>query len=185
MRHAAGVAILALAMVGAVAADQDKKPKGKPAAAQEQPAKPADQGKAKDKKQAQPAAGHGSSGIAGAGACTPDTTPPVIQSVAATPGSIWSPNHKMTPVAISAKVTDNCTTPTWSVTAVASSEPVNGTGDGDTEPDWAIAGPHGVTLRAERAGSGPGRTYTITIAAKDAAGNVSNATTTVTVPHNR
>ena len=76
MRHAAGVAILALAMTGAGAADQDKKPKGKPAAAQEQPAKPADQGKAKDKKPAQPAAGHGSNGVAGAGACTPDTTPP-------------------------------------------------------------------------------------------------------------
>src|SRR5258705_9237410 len=88
MRHAAGVAILALAMTGAGAADQDKKPKGKPAAAQEQPARPADQGKAK--KQAQPAAGH-SSGVAGAGACTPDTTPPVIQSVSAAPSSIWSP----------------------------------------------------------------------------------------------
>ena len=90
----------------------------------------------------------------------------------------------MTPVSINVKVADNCTTPTWTVTSVTSNEPVNGTGDGDTEPDWTMAGQK-VTLRAERAGTGSGRTYTVTVTAKDAAGNTSTGTTTVSVPHNR
>jgi hypothetical protein len=42
-----------------------------------------------------------------------------------------------------------------------------------------------VSLRAERAGSGTGRIYTVTITAKDAAGNTSTATTAVSVPHNK
>jgi hypothetical protein len=109
----------------------------------------------------------------------------VIASVSATPNTLGAPNHKMTPVAVSANVTDNCSAATWSVTGVTSNEPANGTGDGDTAPDWTIAGAHGVSLRAERAGTGSGRTYTITITAKDAAGNASTGTTTVAVPHNR
>ncbi len=110
---------------------------------------------------------------------------PVIASVSATPNALGAPNHKMTPVSITAQVTDNCTAVTWSVTSIASNEPVNGTGDGDSAPDWTIAGAHGVSLRAERAGTGSGRTYTITITAKDAAGNASTGTTTVAVPHNK
>ena len=71
------------------------------------------------------------------------------------------------------------------MTSIASDEPVNGTGEGDTEPDWTIARAHGVNLRAERAGSGDGRIYTITITARDAAGNSVVATTTVSVPHSQ
>lgn len=71
------------------------------------------------------------------------------------------------------------------VTAVASDEPINGTGDGDTAPDWTIGAPRTLSLRAERAGTGDGRVYTITITAKDAANNTATATTAVRVPHNR
>ena len=143
---------------------------------------PAQQGKAKDK---QPPAGAPAGGtVTGGASCAPDRTPPVISSVTATPSTLGAPNHKMTPVSINVKVADNCTTPTWTVTSVASNEPLNGTGDGDSEPDWTIAG-HNVTLRAERAGTGSGRIYTVTVTAKDAAGNTSTGTTTVSVPHNR
>jgi hypothetical protein len=142
----------------------------------------AHQGKAKGK---QPPAGPPAGGtVQGGAACAPDTTPPVISAVSATPSTLGAPNHKMTPVSINVKVADNCTTPTWTVTSVSSNEPVNGTGDGDTEPDWTLAGQK-VTLRAERAGTGSGRTYTVTVTAKDAAGNTSTGTTTVSVPHNR
>jgi hypothetical protein len=91
----------------------------------------------------------------------------------------------MTPVSMTANVTDNCSAATWSVASIASDEPVNGTGEGDTEPDWTVSGPHAVTLRAERAGSGDGRVYTITIAARDTAGNTATGSTTVTVPHSQ
>ena len=42
-----------------------------------------------------------------------------------------------------------------------------------------------MNLRAERSGKGSGRTYTITVEARDAAGNASTATTTVTVPRDK
>lgn len=144
----------------------------------------AQQGKAKDKGKQPPAGAPAGGTVAGGGSCAPDTTPPVISAVSATPSTLGAPNHKMAPVSISVKVADNCTTPTWTVTSVSSNEPVNGTGDGDTEPDWTMAGQK-VTLRAERAGTGSGRTYTVTVTAKDAAGNLSTGTTTVSVPHNR
>ena len=161
MKYAVCALILALAVPAAGGTDQAKpKDKGKPAGA--------------------PAGGT----VTGGASCAPDTTPPVISSVSATPSTLGAPNHKMTPVSINVKVADNCTTPTWTVTSVSSNEPLNGTGDGDTEPDWTMAGQK-VTLRAERAGTGSGRTYTVTVTAKDAAGNTSTGTTTVSVPHNR
>ena len=68
---------------------------------------------------------------------------------------------------------------------VSSNEPVNGTGDGDTAPDWVITGNLTVDLRAERSGTGSGRVYTITVRCTDASGNSSTKTVTVTVPHDR
>ena len=66
---------------------------------------------------------------------------------------------------------------------VTSNEPVNGKGDGNTGSDWSITGDHTVKLRAERAGPGNGRIYTITVEATDDAGNTSTKTTKVRVPH--
>ena len=40
---------------------------------------------------------------------------------------------------------------------------MDGTGDGDTSPDWEVIDAHHVLLRAERAGNGSGRIYTITV----------------------
>jgi hypothetical protein len=112
-----------------------------------------------------------------------DTTPPVIANGCASPNSLWPPNHKMVPVTVRAKVTDNCGPVTWTIISVASNEPVNGLGDGDTGPDWQIVGDHTVLLRAERSGKGNGRLYTLTLQAKDEAGNLSDpATVTVKVP---
>jgi len=54
--------------------------------------------------------------------------------------------------------------------SVTSNEPINGTGDGDTEPDWEIVDAHHIRLRAERAGSGTGRIYTVTITCANGAG---------------
>ena len=180
MKNTACVVILAFALSSLSAAAQEKG-KAKP-----QPA--TSQGKAQGKTVVKDGAAgtRRAAATQGSSSCSPDTTPPVIQSVTATPNVLWSPNHKMTPVSISANVTDNCSAAvTWSVTAIASDEPVNGTGDGDSAPDWSISGGHGVNLRAERAGSGDGRIYTITIVARDGAGNRATGTTTVSVPHSQ
>ncbi|MCU7550098.1 T9SS type A sorting domain-containing protein [Chitinophagaceae bacterium LB-8] len=71
------------------------------------------------------------------------------------------------------------------VISITSNEAENGLGDGDTAPDWAIVDEHNIQLRAERSGTGAGRTYTITIEATDIVGNTSSQVLTVTVPPNQ
>lgn len=115
-----------------------------------------------------------------------DTTAPSISNITATPNVLGPPNHTMVPVTVAVAVTDSCDTqPICQLTSVSSNEPVNGTGDGNTSPDWEITGPLTVNLRAERAGGGSGRVYTLTIACQDAAGNQAQGTTIVTVPHGK
>src|SRR5262249_54999700 len=83
-----------------------------------------------------------------------DTQAPVISDVSASPSWLCPPNHKMAPVTINYDVSDNCGRPSAITCAltVTSNEPVDGTGDGDTAPDWEIVDSHHVRLRAERAG---------------------------------
>jgi hypothetical protein len=65
---------------------------------------------------------------------------------------------------------------------VASNEPENGLGDGDTDDDWEVVDEHHVLLRAERSGTGTGRVYTITVNSQDNLGNVATRDVVVTVP---
>ncbi len=112
-----------------------------------------------------------------------DGEPPVI-SVAASPSGLWPPNNNMiavravvsvrdavdqSPVVVLESITcdDNCS-PSLDIQQAAF-----GTNDID------------FLLRSTRSGGGPGRTYTVTYRASDAAGNTSTATTTVLVPHDR
>jgi hypothetical protein len=115
-----------------------------------------------------------------------DNTPPSIDAISASPDVIWPPNHKMVPVTISVSVFDNCDpNPTSQIISIISSEPENGLGDGDTAPDWEITGDLTASLRAERAGNGSGRVYTITVRCTDHAGNSADREVTVTVPHDQ
>jgi uncharacterized repeat protein (TIGR01451 family) len=111
---------------------------------------------------------------------------PMITGAAADPSVLWPPNHRMVNVTVSYDVTDNCPLPPGSCTlSVTSNEPVNGKGDGNTSPDWIVLDDHHVLLRAERAGDGNGRIYTITITCTDSGGNTSSQSVTVMVPHDR
>jgi putative hemolysin len=112
-----------------------------------------------------------------------DTTPPTITNTGARPDTLWPPNHKMVPVTVTAQATDLCGPATCRVVSVSSNEPVDGLGDGDTAPDWTITGDLAVSLRAERAGGGDGRVYTITVECQDSSGNGVTAPVTVRVPH--
>jgi hypothetical protein len=115
-----------------------------------------------------------------------DTVPPVITALAASPNSLWPPNHKMVDVQIRATPRDACGPVRWKITRVRSSERINGFGDGNSSPDWQITGDHTLKLRAERSGGAGGRVYTITAVATDAAGNVSApGTVTVNVAHDQ
>ena len=113
-----------------------------------------------------------------------DTTPPTLETLAASPASLWPPNHGMVPITVAAAVSDAVdASPATRIVSVASNEPLNGTGDGDTAPDWQITGNLAVELRAERSGSGAGRVYTIAVESRDAAGNTSTKTVQVAVPN--
>jgi len=115
-----------------------------------------------------------------------DTTPPVISSVSANPNTLWPPNHKFVPVKVSVVVTDTCDpNPVCTLTGITSSEPPTGGGSGNTSPDFAITGALSAALRAERDGTGSGRTYTLAVQCTDHSGNSSQASTIVVVPHNQ
>jgi glycosidase len=110
-----------------------------------------------------------------------DTTSPVINGASATPSVLTSSNHKMVNVLVGYNASDNLGGATCTL-GVASNESVNGTGDGDTAPDWLVLDAHHLQLRAERSGNGAGRVYTVTIKCADAAGNTSSSNVTVSVP---
>ena len=116
-----------------------------------------------------------------------DTTPPSV-SLSVNPASLWPPNHTMHVVATGISASDACGLASFDVT-VTSNEPINGTGDGDTEPDWEVVdngdGTFDVSVRAERAGGGNGRIYTITATATDGGGNTTSVSEEVTVAHDK
>ena len=111
-----------------------------------------------------------------------DVEPPVIHDLAVTPPVLWPPNHKMKVITADYTSTDNCPGPITCQITVTSNEPENGTGDGDAAPDWEILNDHHLKLRAERAGNGNGRIYTVKISCTDQYGNTGTGTRTVLVP---
>src|SRR5882724_3946049 len=103
-----------------------------------------------------------------------DTTPPTIASLTANPNALWPPNHKMVPVTVAVSISDVCdASASCHIVSVASNQPINGAGDGDTAPDWVITGPLTLQLRAERAGNLGLRIYSITVVCTDGSGNSS------------
>jgi hypothetical protein len=116
-----------------------------------------------------------------------DTAPPTI-NVRLSPATLWPPNHRMVDIHATVGV-EECGTSTLTLVSVTSSEPDNGTGDGDTTDDIQGAdvgtADSDFQLRAERSGSGPGRLYTIVYKVVDAGGLESSATAWVRVPHDR
>ena len=108
-----------------------------------------------------------------------------ISDLTASPCLLWPPNHKMKEVKVDYLAGRDCPSFKGCELSVTSNEPVNGTGDGNTSPDWKVIDDHHVLLRAERAGNGNGRVYTITLTCKDDQGRKTVKTTEVRVPHDR
>lgn len=112
-----------------------------------------------------------------------DATPPTIGAINASPDVMWPPNHKMVPVKLTVQASDDSGEAlTCRVVEVASNEPQDGLGDGDTPVDWQITGDTTLNLRAERSGSGSGRVYTLTVEVADPSGNTATGTVQVRVP---
>jgi hypothetical protein len=117
---------------------------------------------------------------------TADTTPPVI-SVFTTPKVLWPPNGKMVPVTVSGTITDAGSGVDGNSAAYAVKDEY-----GEVQPKGAITlGARGnysftILLQASRLGTDlDGRRYTVTVRAKDNAGNGGSKTSVETVPHDQ
>jgi uncharacterized lipoprotein YddW (UPF0748 family)/fibronectin type 3 domain-containing protein len=114
-----------------------------------------------------------------------DTTAPTMGDVITSQQYIGV-NHKMVSVSITTTVSDIVdANPDTHIVAITSNQPLNGPGDGNTDPDYEITGAMSCNLRAERSGTyvgeGDTRIYTIHISSTDDAGNSSTGSVTVTV----
>jgi hypothetical protein len=117
-----------------------------------------------------------------------DTTAPAL-SVSVSPTSLWPPNHKLVPIAVTLGASDACDANlTLRLVSITSNEGDLANGSGHTSPDIQDAqfgtDDRQFLLRAERGGGGVGRIYTITYEARDANGNVTTSQATVRVPAN-
>jgi hypothetical protein len=118
-----------------------------------------------------------------------DLRPPIIV-MRADPLSVWPPNHKyrtITPQMMVVSATDACGVPLdlslALVLEIRSDEPDDATGDGKTVNDILVTCPNRVDLRAERAGGGNGRVYTIVYRFFTENGVSADGVGTVIVPH--
>ena len=118
-----------------------------------------------------------------------DFAPPSMR-VSLSPRNLWPPNHQLANIVASIQTSDTCdANPQVTLLSIVSNEADNGLGDGDTAADiqGAVFGTDDreFLLRAERAGNGSGRVYTVTYGATDASGNVANVVNKVTVMESR
>ena len=113
--------------------------------------------------------------------------PPIQLSL--DPVELWPPNHDLHEVVASFPGLECSPTTTFALESVTSNEADDGNGAGDTANDiqgaQIGAADTTVLLRAERAGGGQGRIYTIVYRLIESTGATSLRTGTVTVPHDQ
>jgi len=112
-----------------------------------------------------------------------DEIAPEFDELSVTPEVLWPVNHKYIDVMATVVVSDNFDQdPTITLISVTSNEPDDTIGDGKTVDDIVIVDDFHFLLRAERAGNGTGRIYTITYMVTDDCGNSTTQSVTVSVP---
>ncbi|MGZ4829022.1 MAG: PKD domain-containing protein [Candidatus Angelobacter sp.] len=112
-----------------------------------------------------------------------DTTPPVVH-LTLTPSSLWPPDHKLVPITANIQVSDVCDpNPTVTLVSIKSNEPDSGTGD--IQGATFGSDDRSFLLRAERLGTGTGRTYTVSYRVTDLSGNTTIVSGQVRVPHDQ
>ncbi len=108
--------------------------------------------------------------------------PPSCTAVTPSLTELWPPNHTLQLVVLGHATDPDGDPLVYAITSVRQDEPTNGLGDGDTDIDAFNAGPGAVRLRAERAGGGDGRVYTIVFTVSDGKGGSCGGSVQVTVP---
>jgi len=113
-----------------------------------------------------------------------DMTAPVV-TCSVSPDRLWPPNHALVPVATAVGVADGGSGAAgFTLLAATSSQPDDGTGDGDTAGDiagWTVGTADTAgSLRTERSGT-TARVYTLRYQGSDVAGNTATCSTSVRV----
>ena len=113
-----------------------------------------------------------------ASASTAVSTPaPTFITASVDKADLWPPNHKMVDVEVSYTVANlSCATATTNLSVTGD--------DGVGSDDFEIVDAHHLRLRSERSGTSSGRTYAITITAKNDTA-VARRVVTVVVPHDQ
>lgn len=114
-----------------------------------------------------------------------EATPPELEDVVAEPSVLWPPNHRMIEIDLEYVLGETCGEVVCEVVEVTSNEPIDGLGDGSTEPDWMVTDGGTLYVRAERSGTGDGRIYTVHVRCVDELGEETLDTVTIRVPHDR
>jgi hypothetical protein len=139
--------------------------------------------------------------VSSCGGPCPGNRPPSCTGAAASPASLWPPNHSFRPVRVVGLTDPDGDVVSYTISHVTSDEPNNAQGPGDDGDDVGrqdqdlnedgsphVAGDRqnhgrGVLLRAERSGSGNGRVYAMYVTGNDGRGGTCQATVRVCVPH--
>jgi hypothetical protein len=111
--------------------------------------------------------------------------PPVCIDVRSNIGTLWPPNHQLVLVSLGGATDPDGDAVRYLVTGVRQDEALTGGGSGNTAFDAKLASGGSVWIRAERAGTGDGRVYTIAFTVTDSNGASCSGTTTVAVPHDQ
>jgi len=107
--------------------------------------------------------------------------------VAAAPGCLWPPNHRMVLYTLDdlrAAIPGGPAVTQLHVVSVTSSEAALTPGSGNTSPDVRF-GSGAFCVRSERAGPGPGRVYAVEVAGKDGQGALAQGVATIAVAHDQ
>ena len=102
-----------------------------------------------------------------------DNEPPVLSDLVLNRQNIWPASNKMKKVGVSYTAKDNGVDVKTEMTV--------GSNATDGIRDWEITDNHNIRLKASRLPDGSPRIYTITVTAKDEAGNKTVKTTTIAV----
>ncbi len=108
---------------------------------------------------------------------------PDCAHAAASVEMLWPPDGRMVPVDIVGVADADGDPVSCRILSIMQDEPVSGPGSGSHAADARGVGSATAHLRAERAGSGNGRVYTILYQADDGRGGVCDGRLTVCVPH--
>jgi subtilisin family serine protease len=114
-----------------------------------------------------------------------ENAPPICSLAGADADELWPPNHKFRDVVVEGVIDTEGGPVQIVVTQIAQDEPIEGRGDGNTEPDAGDLGTGVATLRSEHSGLGDGRVYHVSFEAFDEQGASCGGTVTVCVPHDR